>query len=130
MSQAAVVEEGAACRPNISPAGMRRRVRVGWASVVVGAIVFAGLVALHTKWYVRLAMFLPASLAAIGFLQASRKTCVARAGEGTFEHDDFSKTPAPDDDVRRSRAMAATINRDSLLIGVAAAVLAALSAAL
>jgi hypothetical protein len=68
-------------------------------------------------------------MATVGFLQARRQTCVARAAEGTFEHDDFSKTKAPDEDVRRSRAVAATVNRDALLIGLAAAVLAALSAA-
>jgi hypothetical protein len=131
MSQpAATVEEGAACRPNISPAGARRRRRFAWSSIALGVVVFAGLAAIHARWYARLFIFLPAAMAAIGFLQARRKTCVARASEGTFEHDDFSKTKAPDEDVRRSRVVAATVNRDSILIGLVAAVLAALSAAL
>ena len=57
-----------------------------------------------------------------------RNTCIARAAEGTFEHDDFSRTKAPDDDVAASRRVSATIRRDSALIGVAAGVVAALSA--
>jgi hypothetical protein len=130
MSPAAVMVEGAACRPNISPAGVRVRVRFGAASAVVGAILFAALAALHARWYWRLLVFVPAALAATGFLQARRRTCVSRAAEGTFEHDDFSKTPAPDDDVRRSRAVAKTINRDAVLIGLLCAAAAALSAAL
>ncbi|HTA20954.1 MAG TPA: hypothetical protein VK989_16785 [Polyangia bacterium] len=130
MSQAAIVEEGAACRPNISPAGVRRRLRFAWSSVVFGVVILAGLAAIHARWYARLVIFLPAVMATVGFLQARRQTCVARAAEGTFEHDDFSKTKAPDEDVRRSRVVAATVNRDSILIGLAAAVLAALSAAL
>jgi hypothetical protein len=63
-------------------------------------------------------------LAAIGFLQAGRRTCVARAAEGTFEHEDLSTTPAPEDDVFRSREVASRITRDSILIGLAAVVLA------
>ena len=68
-----------------------------------------------------------AALAGVGFLQASRRTCVARAREGTFEHDDFSKTPAASDDVQRSRKVAAGINRDAALIGLGAVALTMLA---
>jgi hypothetical protein len=123
MSEAVLVAEGASCRPNISPAGVRRRVRFGVWNIAVAVALVAALVVLRAPWYAGLAAFVPAAFAAVGLLQARRKTCVSRAGEGTFEHDDFSKTPAAEADVRASRAVAATITRDAILVGLAAAAL-------
>lgn len=122
-----VIEEGTACRPNISPAGVRLRQRFGVISAGVGALVAGGLVVTHARWPWSFVVFLPGALAGVSFLQASRKTCVARAKEGTFEHDDFSKTPAAPEDVQRSRKVAAGITRDSVLIGVAAVALTMLA---
>jgi hypothetical protein len=109
------------CKPNISTAGRRRRIRFGNQWVVVSVVLLVLLVVLRVHWYWGLVMFLPAALSAVGFLQATRHTCVMRAKEGTFEHEDFSTTKAPDDEVSASRAVAATINRDSFLIGLCAA---------
>ena len=82
-------------------------------------VVLAGCVILtRARWFWSAAVFVPAYVAAIGFLQAGRRTCVARAAEGTFEHEDFSKTPAAEDNAARSREVATTIMRDSLLISV------------
>ena len=83
-----------------------------------------GFVVAHTTWYVRTLVFLPAAMAGIGFLQASRSTCVAHARQGTIEHEDFSMTDAPADQVEVSRRVASGILRDSLLVGLAAALLA------
>lgn len=123
MSEAVLIAEGASCRPNISPAGVRRRVRFGLWNVAAGVVLVVALVALRAPWYAGLAAFVPGALAAVGLLQARRKTCVSRAAEGTFEHEDFSKTPAAEDEVRASRAVAATITRDAILVGLAAAAL-------
>jgi hypothetical protein len=123
MSEAVMLVDGVPCRPNISPAGLRKRRVFGSWNVAAAGLLAAGLVLIHARWFWCLGVFLPAALAAIGFLQASRKTCVARAAEGTFERDDFSKTAAPDDDVGRSRKVSSGITRDSILIGVAAAAL-------
>lgn len=76
----------------------------------------------------RALIFLPVMLSATGYLQASRNTCVARAREGTVEHDDLSKTMAPADEVEASRRVASTIQRDAILLGLGAAVLAVASA--
>ena len=108
------------CKPNISAAGRRRRMRVGWASAAASVGLLGASVALHWPGYVRALVFLPAALSATCFLQAKRNTCVARAKEGTFEHDDFSTTKAPDDEVAASRKVAATIKRDAVLIGLVA----------
>lgn len=118
----------AACRPNISGAGRRRRLRVGYIAAVVSLALLALFIARGSAWYLRALVFIPAGLAAVSLLQVRRNTCVARAAEGTFEHEDFSRTPAPDDDVAASRRVAAGIRRDSLLIGLACGILAAITA--
>ena len=120
--------EGQVCKPNISPRGRRMRRRVGLAGVLLGVGFIGWAMATHAEWYIRLAAFLPAAAAATGYLQANRNTCIARAAEGTFEHDDMSKTKAPDDEVAASRKVAAGIKRDTLIICVAAAAFGAATA--
>jgi len=70
-------------------------------------------------------VFLPAALSAIGFLQARHHTCVLRAAQGTFELEDSSTTPAPAAEVAASRQLSHRIVRDTILIGLLAAVLSA-----
>jgi hypothetical protein len=110
-----------ACKTNISPAGRRRRASLANRSLIFSVVLLVILVVMRVAWYWGLVLFLPAALSAINFLQVSRNTCVARAKAGTFEHDDFSATKAPDDEVAASRVVAATITRDGLLIGLAGA---------
>jgi hypothetical protein len=112
------------CKPNISASGERMRARIGVTSMAITAAAIGGAMALRVPWAWRALAFLPASLSAVSLLQARRHTCVARAREGTFEHEDFSKTKAPDHEVADSRRVAAGIKRDSMLIGFAAAALA------
>jgi hypothetical protein len=116
------------CRPNISSAGRRRRRLVGYVAAAVAVAFLAGLAFTHAAWWWRTLVFLPAAMAAVGFLQASRSTCIAHAASGTFEHEDFSKTPAADEDVAASRKMAASIRRDAVLIGLACAAVSVASA--
>jgi hypothetical protein len=123
MSDAAI-----ACKANISAAGRRRRMRFGNLWLIVSVALLIVLVVLRVPWYCGLLMFIPASLSAVGFLQARRNTCVMRAKEGTFEHEDFSTTKASDDEVAASRTMAATINRDTVLVGIAGAALGVVAA--
>jgi hypothetical protein len=99
--------------------------RVGWIGAALTLVFVAGAVATDIAWYWRLLAFLPAVVSASGFLQATRRTCIARANEGTFEHDDFSKTSADDEHVRASRAVAARTKRDVMIVGVLCALVAA-----
>ena len=122
--------EGAVCKPNISAAGRKRRKLVGWVAAALGVGLVALAIALHWHWWLRATAFFPAALAATGFLQASRNTCVAHAAKGTFEHEDFSTTKAPDDEVAASRKVARGIQRDALLIGLASAAFGALTSLL
>ena len=120
-----MTDEFTPCAPNISAAGRRRRERFGaqWLGISVAALGVGVL--LRAPWRVRALVLIPAALSAIGFLQARRSTCVMRAREGTFEHDDFSTDKAPASEVVVSRKVAAGINRDALLIGLGAGALAA-----
>jgi hypothetical protein len=111
-----------ACEPNISGSGRRRRRYVGYAAAAFAFILALAFIALHVAWYWRVFVFVPGAMSAVGFLQASRNTCLAHASKGTFEHEDFSTTKAPDEQVFASRRVAAGIRRDSLLIGAAAAI--------
>jgi hypothetical protein len=113
-----------ACTPNISGSGRRRRRNVGYAAAGLAAILAAAFVVAHVEWYVRIVVFVPAAMAAVGFLQASRNTCLAHASKGTIEQEDFSTTKASEEEVAASRLVAAGIRRDSLLIGAAAAMVA------
>ncbi|HEY4393164.1 MAG TPA: hypothetical protein VGP64_03835 [Polyangia bacterium] len=122
--------EGASCKPNISAAGRRRRSRFGNQWLVVAVALLVVLVVFRVHWYWGLLMFIPAALSAVGHLQAQRNTCVMRAKEGTFEHEDFSTTKAAVEEVVASRAVASTINRDTILMGLAGAALGVLATAL
>jgi hypothetical protein len=116
------------CSPNISPAGRRRRRRFGFQFAGISVAAAGAGMIFRAAPIARAAVFFPAAISAIGYLQASRNTCVLRAREGTFEHDDFSTEPAPATDVAASRRVAIGIYRDAALIGLGAAVLAAATA--
>src|SRR4051812_3165088 len=87
------------CAPNIAPAGRRRRRRLGLQMAGLSVVATGAGVLVRAPWLARAAVFFPAALSAIGYLQASRNTCVMRAAEGTLEHDDFTTEPAPAPDV-------------------------------
>ena len=113
------------CTPNISPAGIRRRRRFGFRWAAISAAGAGAALVFRAPWIARTAVFFPAAASAIGFLQASRNTCVLRARQGTLEHDDFTTEAAPEVDVAASRKVSVGIYRDALLVGVAAAAIAA-----
>src|SRR5260221_11325823 len=94
MEHAATVIGGAPCRPNISPAGVRRRRVFGAWNVAAGILLVAGMLGGRAPWYWCLVVFVPAALAAVGFLQAPRKICVARAAEASFVQQAFSESRA------------------------------------
>lgn len=123
-----MLTEGASCKPNISSTGRRIRIRFGWLWAVITVAGLTASVAFRVPWFWRALSFVPASLSAIGFLQARRGTCVSRAAEGTCEHDDLSKTEASAPDAARSRRAASTIVRDTLFIGILCAAAGAATA--
>lgn len=121
------VDSSAMCAANIGAAGRRRRLRVGTVVAVLCLGLLGYFIGVRAPWYMRLALFLPAAGAGIALLQVSRKTCVAMARMGVVENEDFSYTKVNDALAAASRRVAATIFRDGILIGVAAAGVGALT---
>ena len=99
--------------------------RLGYGGLALMVVVTGLFMAAHVAWYVRLFVFLPAVVGSVSLLQVRRNTCVSRAREGTFEHEDGSTTPMEDADARASRKVAAGIRRDGFLVAAACAALAA-----
>lgn len=120
------IEQGAACRPNFSAAGRRRRTRVAQLGALLAVVMLAFLVAIDAAWGWRLLVALPAGAALVSGLQVARNTCVAHAATGSFENEDLSLTKVDEAFAAASRRVAATIWRDAL---VGMALVAALSAA-
>jgi hypothetical protein len=119
-----------ACKANISLAGRQIRIRFGRLWLAISGVLLAALILFKAPWYCRLLLFVPTTLSAVGFLQAARNTCIRRAAEGTFEHEDLSMTKAPDDEVAASRKVAGGIRRDMILIGLAGAAIGVATAAI
>jgi hypothetical protein len=66
--------EGDVCMPNIGPGERAKRRRIGVVFSVVTAGVAVALIGLHAPRITRVAVFVPALVAAYGFAQARAKT--------------------------------------------------------
>lgn len=112
--------------------GYRRR--SGLVGVIVTAVIGVILFAIGAPWWTQLFLFIPAALAAIGFLQARESFCVRYASEGKYNVEpgyEHAAEVAGDDAHAADLAKARSMNVRALLIGIAAAaVLAAIAAAL
>jgi hypothetical protein len=78
-------QEGQVCVANINVAGRRRRLIFGIVQFTITLVVLGGMlfIGLDRLWRVPLLFFFWA--AAIGFFEATDKTCVAHASLGTRE---------------------------------------------
>lgn len=105
---------------NITPEGERRRRITGWAALIAGLIVVAGLTSRRAPAAAYLVVFPFALGAAFGFLQARAKTCVVLGLKGTAEVEGggFRRLDEPDRITARGQAMQ-VLGRS---IGIAAAV--------
>lgn len=122
MSEAIV--EGAACRPNFSAAGRKRRKNVAIISGVVAVVGLVAAIALNVPPLLRLLVALPAMFSVICGLQVTRNTCVAHARTGSIEGEDFSLTKADAEFAAASKRVAATIMRDGVIAGIVFGVVA------
>lgn len=117
---------------NINPAEIKKRQLAGHMGLVASILfvtlaLFAGL-----DWYVRLLIFIPAFVAATGYLQAKNKFCVGYAGAGKQHADDGSiESITSDTALQADKRKAQTINAQSTLVAsLAAAVFAIVPLAL
>jgi hypothetical protein len=113
------IAEGAACAPNMSTKARGLRVRVAYAAAVATILALVVTVALDAAWWVRwLAALVPALAAASAFFEARSNVCVLRAAEGTFEHDDRSRTPMEERVLPAIRRVAASVIGKSVAAGL------------
>ena len=122
MSEAAV-----ACRPNINAQGRARRRALAWIGSSFSMLMLAIFVEVGASGAVRTLVALPAMVAAAGFLQARRNTCVALAATGQREGDTGLESVTAEESTA-SRRMAGTIVRDTVLVGLGAALIGVASA--
>jgi hypothetical protein len=119
--------EGAACVPNMSAGARAVRTRVARAAAIaaLGALVVA--VVLGAPWWARwLVTMVPALVATASYFEARSNVCVLRAAEGTFEHDDRSRTTMEASVLPAIRRAATSVIAKALVAGVAASGLGAL----
>ncbi len=113
-------------RCNIGPAETQQRIRAGWIGLGLTFLVWALFIFFHVSAPWRLSLFLPASLAATGFIQAAFHFCANFGMRGVFN---FGKQIGRVETVtqaqfrRRDRIKAQQIIFLSALLGVAAALL-------
>ena len=114
---------------NIGPQEIRRRRRSGYVGTAITVAVFVGLVVIGAPPIARLVLFLPAAIAASGFLQAYLKFCAGfgQLGIFNFEDDRSSMEHVVDKSARRKDVLKAwQIGIASGLIGLVVAVVAVL----
>lgn len=119
----------AACPANITERGAWRRRIFGWICASVTVVLAFVLVAWAAPAPCHLSLLVPATGAAIGFLQANRETCVLHAAAGAVELERGSR-PATAEESAASRRVALGIVRDALLIGFGITSLSAIASSL
>jgi hypothetical protein len=104
---------------NIGPAEIARRRRTGIAMSIATVVLLAALLLVHAPPSARLIVFLPAAVAASGFLQAWLRFCAAFGWLGVFNFRDVGTTEAvaSADARRRDRAMAIRIGLGCAVVG-------------
>ena len=112
---------------NIGPAEIARRRRAGNIGLAASLALFAVLVAIDAPNWTRLLIAVPAVMAASGYIQARLKFCAGFGSTGVFNFGEVGPTErvADDADRARDRARARQIGAASIVIGLAAGVIAA-----
>lgn len=111
---------------NIGPAERVRRIRGGWAGLIVMLVSEGLFIIFHVGAPWRLFLFLPATVGATGFLQAAFHFCAAFGFSGVFNFTaDVGKTDTVEQAAfrRKDRAKALQIVSYSILIGIVVALL-------
>ena len=113
---------------NIGPAEIAKRRRAGIVGTVATIVLLVILVALGLPPIVRLVLFVPAAVAASGFIQAHLKFCAGFAALGIFNFGgEGERVKILDPEARaRDRRRGRQISFASFAIGTAVALLAVL----
>ncbi|HEY4218160.1 MAG TPA: hypothetical protein VGM67_13535 [Gemmatimonadaceae bacterium] len=109
---------------NLVAAGVRRRRVGGFVGLVAAIVVFVALVLTNAPRAWRLVLILPLFISAVGFFQASEKTCVALGAAGIRELEGGGTCPLREDE---RGAVAAHITRILIQSVIVAAVVTAIA---
>jgi hypothetical protein len=111
---------------NIGPAEIARRRRTGHTGVIASLVVLAILLVVHAPPVARLVVFLPAAIAASGYLQSRLRFCAGFGWLGVFNVEDVGTAQQVADAAARARdrAMAVRVGLASAALGAIAAVIA------
>jgi hypothetical protein len=115
------------CIPNIGPRERQKRLAMGLASLTLGLLLASAMLWLDVSRIWRLAIFLPALMAALGIRQATAQTCVRLSAMGVKNLDSGNQRVADAVENDAIRRQAAIVNRDSVLFAAGATVLFALA---
>jgi hypothetical protein len=120
--------EYAAGACNIGPAEIAARRRFGHLGLLASAVVLVGLILVHAPAWTRLVLFFTAGGAASGYIQARSHFCANFGSRGIYNFGAIGTTApvASAEDRARDRARAFRIALESVAVGAAAAVVAAL----
>jgi hypothetical protein len=110
---------------NIGPAEIAPRRRTGVMMAIVTVVLAAALVVAHAPTLARVVVFIPAAIAASGFLQARLRFCAGFGWLGVINFRDVGTTEsvASEDARRRDRLMATRIGLASAVVGMGVAVI-------
>lgn len=105
---------------NIGKNEIRRRSQAGWIGFIITVILYSLFVYLDVGRIWRLAIFIPATTAALGFLQAHMHFCAYFGMRGAFNFNEVGKTePIEQTEFRaRDRTKAMQIIIYSIMIGI------------
>lgn len=113
---------------NIGTPEIARRRRGGWVGLAATLIVFAVLILTEVSPWWRLALFLPATASAAGFLQAQMRFCFGFSRAGLFNFGDLGQEQRVTDPeaLAEDRRRGYQIAGYSAMIGAAVALVAVL----
>lgn len=108
---------------NIGPEEIRKRKQAGWTGLALTAALWAAFIWFDAPAPWRLTLFVPAAMAAMGFIQAYANFCAYFGFASLFNFGDLGKTNAVSEDRYRQkdRRKAWEITIYALLIGVVTA---------
>ncbi|MGA9996508.1 MAG: hypothetical protein WBP93_13915 [Pyrinomonadaceae bacterium] len=113
-----MLESTAAEAANIGPREQRKRRVMGIVALAAGAALVFVLVAWNEPRWLRLFVFFPIWIAALGFFQAKEKTCIALAARGVCNMDQGEENIEDEQVAAELRARARRINRRSLMAAI------------
>lgn len=104
---------------NIGPREQFKRRLLGRIALIAGVALTFALIAYGAPRLLRLVVFFPLWMAALGFLQAREKTCIALAARGTCNLDTGEQEIKDSRRVERLREKARKIHLRALMMAVA-----------